>query len=63
MISIGIEVKYQWTTSIFNYKGKGEEWITGYLETEEAVIGDLIGEGTSGFILLDNPIVKEIFKK
>ncbi|AXR20242.1 hypothetical protein DPQ26_13085 [Bacillus sp. E25] len=49
------EVKYQWTTSIFNYKDKGEEWTTGYLETKEAAIGDLIIEGTSGFILLDNP--------
>lgn len=26
MISMGAEVKYQWTTSSFNYKGKGEEW-------------------------------------
>ncbi|MEM5673678.1 hypothetical protein AAHB54_32155 [Bacillus cereus] len=52
---MGAEVKYRWTTSIFNYKGKGEEWITGYLETKEAASGDLIVEGTSGFILLDNP--------
>lgn len=28
---------------------------TGYLETKKAAIGYLIGEGTSGFILLDNP--------
>ncbi|WP_227493895.1 hypothetical protein [Bacillus cereus] len=52
---MGGEVKYQWTTSLFNYKGKGIEWTTGYLETKEAAIGDLIREGTSGFILLDNP--------
>ncbi|MFE6707577.1 hypothetical protein ACFVEL_21865 [Bacillus thuringiensis] len=52
---MGAEVKYQWTTSIFNYKAKGEEWTTGYLETKEAAIDDLIGEGTSGVILLDNP--------
>ncbi|EFI65115.1 MULTISPECIES: hypothetical protein [Bacillus] len=52
---MGAEVKYRWTTSIFNYKGKGEEWTTGYLETKEAARSDLIAEGTSGFILLDNP--------
>ncbi|QWG92864.1 hypothetical protein [Bacillus mycoides] len=46
------KVKYKWTTSIFN---KGEEWTTGYFETRILAIDDLIREGTSGFILLDNP--------
>ncbi|WP_257144212.1 hypothetical protein [Bacillus cereus] len=43
------------TEPLFNYKGKVGEWTTGYLDTKEAAIGDLIREGTSGFILLDNP--------
>lgn len=47
--------KYQWRTSIFNYKGTGREWTTGFVRTKQEAINDLIDERMSGFILLDNP--------
>ncbi|WP_336770208.1 hypothetical protein [Bacillus bombysepticus] len=50
--------KYQWTTSIFHYLGKAGEWTTGYFETKKEAIDDLVREGISGFIVLENPEIE-----